>query len=347
MKALVYNGPNKLAFEERVKPKLMDSTDAIVKILKTTICGTDLHIKKGDLPEVEVGRILGHEGVGVIDQVGESVTNFRIGDRVIISCISNCGKCENCRRGMYSHCQKGGWILGNTIDGTQAEFTRIPFADNSLIALPDSLNEEACVMLSDILPTGYECGVLNGQIKPGDTVAIVGAGPVGLATLLTAQFYSPAEIIMTDVDPFRLEIAKSLGATTVIDNTDGKAADVILKMTHQRGVDVAIEAIGVPKGFDICQNIVAVGGRIANIGVHGKPVQLNLEQLWSKNITLTTRLVDTQTSPLLLKTVAAEKLQPQKLITHHFSLNEILTAYETFENASKENALKVIIENAP
>jgi alcohol dehydrogenase len=346
MKALVYNGRNKLALENRPKPKLMEPTDAIVKILRTTICGTDLHIKKGDLPSVTEGRILGHEGVGVIDEIGESVSNFKVGDHIIISCITSCGKCGNCKKGMYSHCQNGGgWILGNLIDGTQAEFVRIPFADNSLYAVPSGADEEALVMLSDILPTGFECGVLNGHVQPGDTVAIVGSGPIGLAALLTAQFYSPSEIIMIDTDDNRLEVAHSFGATKLVNNTDGKAAEKVMSLTNNRGVDVAIEAIGIPASFDVCQAIVTAGGHIANIGVHGKPVQLNLDKLWSQNITLTTRLVDTVTTPMLLKTVLAGKVQPLKLITHRFALNEIMDAYETFGNAMIERTLKVIIKN--
>lgn len=342
----MYHGPGKLMLEDKPKPILKAPTDAIVKILKTTICGTDLHIKKGDVPSVAVGRILGHEGVGVIEQIGSNVSHFKVGDHVIISCISSCGKCGNCKKGMFSHCESGGgWILGNLIDGTQAEYTLIPFADNSLYAVPEHANEEELVMLSDILPTGFECGVLNGQIKPGDTVAIVGGGPIGLAALMTAQFYSPAEIILIDMDQNRLEIAKSFGATSVVNNTDGKAIETILKMTQNRGVDVAIEAIGLPESFNICQSIVTAGGHIANIGVHGKPVQLNLDKLWSQNITLTTRLVDTVTTPLLLKTVLSKKLDPKRLITHHFSLPDILKAYETFGNAMKEKALKVIVRN--
>jgi alcohol dehydrogenase len=346
MKALVYQGPGVRALEDKPKPALAASTDAIVKITKTTICGTDLHIMKGDVPTVAAGRILGHEGVGIIDEVGASVSTFKVGDRVLISCISSCGKCGNCKKGMYSHCENGGgWILGNLIDGTQAEFVRIPFADNSLYPIPAGTDEEALVMLSDILPTGFECGVLNGQIKPGDTVAIVGAGPIGLAALLTAQFYSPAEIIMIDVDGNRLDLAKTFGATQVVNNKAGDAVEKVMALTGDRGVDVALEAIGIPATFDICQAIVAAGGHIANIGVHGKPVQLNLDKLWSHNITLTTRLVDTVTTPMLLKTVVAGRLKPEQLITHHFSLNDVMKAYDTFGNAMKEHALKVIITN--
>jgi alcohol dehydrogenase len=247
---------------------------------------------------------------------------------------------------MYSHCENGGgWILGNTIDGTQAEYVRIPFADNCLYPIPAGVDEEALVMLSDILPTGFECGVLNGQIKPGDTVAIVGGGPIGLATLLTAQFYSPAEIIMIDIDDNRLEVSKKFGATKIINNSDGKAVEKVMGLTGNRGVDVAIEAIGLTASFDICQLIVTAGGHIANIGVHGKPVQLNLDKLWSHNITLTTRLVDTVTTPMLLKTVMSGKVQPMQLVTHHFTLNNVMQAYDTFGNAMKEHALKVIITN--
>ena len=344
MKALVYHGPGTLAFEDKPKPFIKTPTDAIVKITKTTICGTDLHILRGDVPTVKDGRILGHEGVGIIEQVGEGVSNFSVGDRVLISCISSCGKCTNCKKGMYSHCENGGgWILGNLIDGTQAEHVRIPFADNSLYPIPAGADEETIVMLSDILPTGFECGVLNGQVKPGDAVAIVGGGPIGLAALLTAQFYSPAEIIVIDVDANRLEVAKRLGATNVINNSDGKAVEKVMALTDNKGVDVAIEAVGIPSSFDVCQSIVAAGGHIANIGVHGKPVQLNLDKLWAQNITLTTRLVDTVTTPMLLKTVMSGKVQPKQLITHHFALNDVVQAYGTFGNAMKERALKVII----
>ena len=344
MKAFVYQGPGKSALEDRPKPDITVPTDAVVRIVKTTICGTDLHILKGDVPTCTPGRILGHEGVGVVDKVGPAVTAFKPGDRVIVSCISSCGKCEYCRKGMYSHCVNGGWILGNTIDGTQAEYVRTPFADTSLYHIPADADEEALVMLSDILPTGFECGVLNGKVQPGSTVAIVGSGPIGLAALLTAQFYSPAEIIMIDFDDNRLEIATRFGATTVLNNTDGKAVEKVMKMTGGRGVDTAIEAVGVPASFITCEDIVAPGGVIANIGVHGTKVDLHLERLWDRNITITTRLVDTVTTPMLLKTVQSRKVNPKRLITHRFKLDKIQDAYETFGHAAKTNALKVIIE---
>lgn len=290
------------------------------------------------------GRILGHEGVGVIEETGPGVTTFHQNDHVLISCISACGKCHYCRRGMYSHCTTGGWILGNQIDGTQAEYVRIPHADTSLYLVPKGADEEALVMLSDILPTGFECGVLNGKVEPGSTVAIVGAGPIGLAALLTAKFYSPAEIIMIDFDDNRLRVSKCFGATATINAADGKSAEAVMKMTGGRGVDTAIEAVGVPASFMTCEDIVAPGGTIANIGVHGVKVDLHLERLWARNITITTRLVDTVTTPMLLKTVQSRKIDPKLLITHRFKLDRILDAYDTFGKAASIQALKVIIE---
>jgi len=344
MNALVYLGPGKKNLRDCPKPTTTNPTDAIVKITRTTICGTDLHILKGDVATCQVGRILGHEGVGVIESVGPGVATFKPGDRVLISCITACGRCDSCRKGMYSHCSTGGWILGNTIDGTQAEFVRIPYADTSLYRIPAGADEEALVMLSDILPTGFECGVLNGKVAPGSTVAIVGSGPIGLATLLTAQFYSPSEIIMIDLDDNRLEVAKSLGATAVVNSSDGAAAEQVRKLTGGRGVDTAIEAVGIPATFNLCEDIVAPGGTIANIGVHGKKVDLHLEKLWSHNVTITTRLVDTVSTPMLLKTVQSKKLDPKRLITHRFKLASILEAYDTFSKAAATKALKVIVE---
>jgi alcohol dehydrogenase len=345
MKALVYHGPGKKQLEDVPKPSLREATDAVVRISKTTICGTDLHILKGDVATVAEGRTLGHEGIGVIDEVGTGVSRFSKGDRVLISCITACGKCEYCKRGMPSHCEQGGWILGNTIDGTQAEFVRIPFADTSLYPIPEAADEDAMVMLSDILPTGYECGVLNGAVKPGDTVAIIGAGPIGLSALLTAQFFAPANIIVVDLDDNRLEVARQFGATAVINSTDGKAVEKVMTMTSGKGVDVAIEAVGMADTFGICQGIIGAGGHIANIGVHGTSVTLHLEKLWSQNITITTRLVDAVTTPLLLKTVMVGRLKPKQLITHHFTLDDVMSAYDTFGNAGRERALKVILTN--
>lgn len=343
MKALVYNGPGQKALEDRPKPQIQEPGDAIVKVVKTTICGTDLHILKGDVPTCEPGRILGHEGVGVIEAVGPAVATLKAGDRVLISCISSCGKCDYCRRGMYSHCRVGGWILGHRIDGTQAEYVRTPHAETSLYPIPQGVDEEAMVMLSDILPTGFECGVLNGKVSPGASVAIVGAGPIGLAALLTAQLYSPAEIIMIDLDDGRLDVARRFGATQAINSRDGKAAEAVSALTGGRGVDAAIEAVGVPATFELCQDLVAPGGVIANIGVHGKPAELHLETLWSRNIAVTTRLVDTAATPLLLKTVRSGKIDPSRLVTHRFSLDQIMDAYDTFGRAAETKALKVII----
>lgn len=344
MLALVYHGPGQKKLDDRAKPVIKNATDAVVRITKTTICGTDLHILKGDVPTCKPGTTLGHEGVGVIDSVGPGVVTFKPGDRVLISCISACGRCDYCHKGMYSHCTTGGWILGNSIDGTQAEFVRIPHADTSLYPIPDGADEEALVMLSDILPTGFECGVLNGKVQPGSTVAIVGSGPIGLAALLTAQLYSPAEIIMIDLDDYRLAVGKRFGATATVNSANGGAAEAVKKLTSGLGVDTAIEAVGIPATFELCTEIVAPGGTVANVGVHGVKVDLHLEKLWSHNVTVTTRLVDTVSTPMLLKTLQAKRIDATQLITHRFKLADMLKAYDTFSNAAKTQALKVIIE---
>ncbi|MEO7547655.1 MAG: zinc-dependent alcohol dehydrogenase family protein [Ramlibacter sp.] len=344
MLALVYHGPGQKKLEDRPKPVVQQPTDAVVRITLTTICGTDLHILKGDVPTCKPGTILGHEGVGVVDTAGPGVTTFKPGDRVLISCISACGRCEACRKGMTSHCTTGGWILGNSIDGTQAEYVRIPHADTSLHPIPAGADEEALVMLSDILPTGFECGVLNGKVQPGSTVAIVGAGPIGLAALLTAQLYSPSEIIMIDLDDNRLAVGQRFGASAAINSADGQAAAAVMRLTGGRGVDTAIEAVGIPATFELCQEIVAAGGTIANVGVHGVKADLHLEKLWSHNITITTRLVDTVSTPMLLRTLQAGRIDAKQLITHRFRLADILQAYETFGHAADTGALKVIVQ---
>jgi alcohol dehydrogenase len=343
MKGLVYGGPGKIELKELPVPTIQKPTDALVKILKTTICGTDLGILHGKTPSCKPGTTLGHEGVGVIEETGSGVRSFKKGDHVIISCITSDGTCEYCKKQMYSHCKDGGWILGHLINGTQAEYVRIPHADNSLHHIPAGADEETLVMLSDILPTGHEIGVLNGEVKPGDTIAIVGAGPIGFSVLLTSLFYSPARIYMIDLDENRLNLAKKIGATDTINSGKEDPVARIISETIE-GVDVAIEAVGVPATFDICQKIIRPGGHIANVGVHGKSVDFQLQDLWIKNITLRTGLVNTNTTPMLLKVVMSGKINPQELITHHFKLEEIEKAYEVFGNAATEKAMKVIIE---
>jgi len=342
MTALVYGGPGNIEAKEVPVPQIDKPTDALIRMTRTTICGTDLGIIKGKVPDVKPGTTLGHEGVGIVEEVGAAVRNFRKGDHVLISCITSDGACEYCKKGCYAHCEDGGWILGHLINGTQAEYVRIPHADNSLHHIPANVDEEALVMLSDILPTGYEIGVLNGQVKPGDSIAIVGSGPIGMSALLTAQFYSPARIFMIDLDANRLATAKTFGATDTINSANEDPVQKIMAETKD-GVDVAIEAVGLPATFDICQRIVRPTGHVAVVGVHGHSVDLQLEKLWIQNITLTTGLVSTNTTPMLMKNVLSGKLQPKKLITHHFTLGDILQAYKVFGNASQEKAIKVII----
>jgi alcohol dehydrogenase len=342
MKGLVYLGSGKIELKEIPTPKILKPTDAIVKMTKTTICGTDLGIIHGKTPTCLPGTTLGHEGVGIIEEVGNAVVNFKKGDPVIISCITSDGSCTYCKKQMYAHCEDGGWILGHTINGTQAEFVNIPHADNSLYPIPEGADEEGLVMLSDILPTGHEMGAINGNVKPGDTIAIIGAGPIGMGVLLTALFYSPAKIYMIDLDDNRLKLAKKFGATDTINSGTEDVVKRIMSETED-GVDVAIEAVGIAATFDVCQRILRPGGHLANIGVHGSSVNLEIEKLWNRNITVTMGLVNTNTTPMLLKTVASGKLNPMKLITHHFTLDEMIKAYEVFGDPVKEQTMKVIV----
>ncbi len=349
MKALVYHGPGQKAWEDVPDPEIIDPTDIIVQIDTTTICGTDLHILKGDVPAVTEGRILGHEGVGTIIEIGSAVSTLAIGDRVIISCVSACGSCSYCHQGLYSHClaDEGasgiGWIFGHLIDGTQAEYVRVPFGDNSVYKVPEGVSDEAAVMLSDIIPTGFEIGVRYGRVKPGDVVAVVGAGPVGLAAIMTAGLYGAARVIALDLDPHRLEQAQSFGATDTVNSADADWAEQVQAMTDGHGVDVAIEAVGIPATFNACITIVRPGGTIANVGVHGAPVELALQDLWITDIAITMGLVSTSTTPMLLKLVAQHKLAAEKFVTHHFDLHDMMDAYDTFARANETKALKVVL----
>ncbi|KAF9269592.1 GroES-like protein [Marasmius fiardii PR-910] len=343
MKGLVYTGVGRFALQERPLPKILRPTDAIVKMVKTTICGTDLHILKGDVATCDEGRILGHEGIGIVQSVGSAVKTFRPNDKVIIACITSCGFCKYCRKGMPGHCVEGGWTLGNTIDGTQAEYVRVPHADGSLHRCVRNATEEDQVLVSDVLPTGYECGVLNGDVQPGRTVAVIGSGPVGLGAVLTAQLFSPSRLIVIDLDANRLKTAKSLGATDVIVSGPNTVREV-LDLTDGEGVETVIEAVGVPKTIELCQEIVAAGGTIANMGVHGCKADLHLERLWSHNITLRTRIVDATTTPMLIKLLDAGKLKTEGLLTHTYKFEETERAYQTFGEAAKHNAMKILIE---
>ncbi len=345
MKALVYDGKGNTNWAERPIPRVQAPTDAVVRIHKTTICGTDLHILRGSVVTCTEGRILGHEGIGIVEEVGPAVQNYKVGDKLLISCITSCGKCPNCKKQFFAHCETGGWLLGNTIDGCQAEYVRLPHVDHSTYKIPaGAVSEEALVMLSDILPTGLEVGVLDGRIQEGQTVAVVGVGPVGLAALMSATFRKPSRIIAIDRDPNRLERAKAIGATHIIDNTDGSAVKQVLALTEGKGVDVVVEAIGTPSGWDICQDIVSSGGNIAILGVHGKPVTLHLERMWYRNFSLTAGLVHTNTIPMLMDAVLSGKIDASKLISHRMNLHDVKKGYEIFSNAAEHKALKVILE---
>ncbi len=345
MKAIVYHGPGNKGWEDVADPVLVDDTDAIVRVDTTTICGTDLHILKGDVPAVTPGRILGHEAVGTVVEVGSGVKSVARGDRVLVSCITSCGRCRFCREGRYGQCLGGGgWILGHLIDGTQAELVRVPFADTSTYLLPSSVGDEEAVMLADILPTGYEVGVLNGQVHPGDTVAVVGAGPVGLSAILGAKLYSPSHVVAIDLADARLEAAKAFGADITLNNSGG--VDVLAEvreLTDGLGADVAIEAVGVPASFELCTELVRPGGRVANVGVHGTPATLHLESLWIRDVTITTGLVDASSTATLLRLVANHQIDVARFATHHFTLDEFIDAYDVFSRAADTGALKVVV----
>jgi alcohol dehydrogenase len=325
-------------------PAVRDPQDAVVRVDAVTICGTDLHILKGDVPEVEPGRILGHEAVGTVTEVGAGVSGFVRGDRVLVSCISSCGRCRNCRTGAYGQCSGGGgWVLGHLIDGTQAEYVRVPFADTSLYRLPEVVGDEEALMLADILPTSFEVGVRNGHVAPGDTVVIVGAGPIGLAAITTARLFTPSRIVAVDPSPARRDAAKAFGADIVLDLPEATPEALCSLTTDGQAAHAAIEAVGVPESFDLCTRLVRAGGHVANVGVHGKPATLHLEDLWIRNLTITTGLVDTSSTPLLLDLLTEGRLSMERMITHRFGLNEMLGAYDTFARAGETGALKVAL----
>ncbi|MER7950577.1 zinc-dependent alcohol dehydrogenase family protein [Streptomyces sp. NPDC096079] len=343
MKALVFQGAGRTVWQDVPDPGIRDAADAIVRVDAVTICGTDLHIVKGDVPEVEPGRVLGHEAVGTVVETGGDVRSVRPGDRVLISCISACGRCRFCREGRYGQCRGGGgWILGHTVDGTQAEYVRVPFADLSVHALPNTVDSFDAVLLADIFPTSYEVGVLNGRVGPGDTVVVVGAGPIGLAAVATARLYSPGCVVAVDLVASRLAAARELGADATVSADEGPE-QLVADLTDGLGADVVIEAVGVPESFELCTRMVRPGGRVANIGVHGKPAVLHLEELWIKDVTIITGLVDTSSTPMLLRMLAAGRLPSAELITHRFELGEMEKAYEVFGRAAETGAVKVAL----
>ena len=348
MKALVYHGPGQRTWESAPDPTIKEPTDVVVKIDTSTICGTDLHILKGDVPEVKPGTILGHEAAGTVVETGSAVTTLAQGDRVLVSCITSCGRCRFCREGHYGLCTGGGgWIFGHLIDGLQAEYARVPFADTSVYKVPEGLSDEDVLFLADILPTAWEVGVLNGGVRPGDTVAIVGAGPIGLAAILTAKLLTPGKIVAIDLADARLAKALDFGADMAINNGSEDAVARIMELTSGLGADVAIEAVGLPDTFELCAELVRPGGRVANVGVHGHPATLHLEKLWIRDVTITMGLVDTFTTPQLLQLIADGRLDPTPLATHRFELAETEDAYATFADAASTNALKVVLSGHP
>jgi alcohol dehydrogenase len=347
MRALVYHGPGRMSWDEVARPAIKVDTDAIVRVDAVTICGTDLHILKGDVPAVTDGRILGHEAVGTVEEVGAGVKNVKVGDKVLVSCITACGACRYCREGRYGQCLGGGgWILGHKIDGTQAEYVRVPFADSSTYLAPAGVPDEQLLMLADILPTGYEVGVLNGRVVPGDVVAVVGAGPIGLSAIMGARLFSPAHVVAIDLADTRLDAAKQFGADVTVNNGREDPVEAVARLSDGLGADVAIEAVGVPATFELATRLIRPGGRVANIGVHGEAVTLHLEDLWIKNVTITTGLVDTYATPTLLKLLTGHQVEAGRFVTHHFALDEFMDAYDVFGRAADTGALKVVLSRS-
>jgi alcohol dehydrogenase len=345
MKALVYHGPGQRGWDSVADPTIIDQTDIVVRIDTSTICGSDLHILKGDVPETVPGTVLGHEAVGTVEEIGAAVSTLEVGDRVLLSCISSCGSCRFCKEARYGQCLGGGgWIFGHLIDGLQAEYARVPFADNSVYKVPEALSDEQVLFLSDILPTAYEVGVLNGKVSPGDVVAIVGAGPIGLAAMLTGSLYTPGRIVAIDLADGRLQSARQFGADVTINNGTEDAHARVMELTEGLGADVAFEAVGVPETFELATDLIRAGGRVANIGVHGHSATLHLEKLWTRDVTITTGLVDTRTIPQLMKLVASGRLDPTVFATHHVALEDTMSAYDTFADAAHTGALKIVLD---
>ena len=344
MKALVYHGPDQRSWDSVPDPTIQEPSDIVVEVATTTICGSDLHILKGDVPETTPGTVLGHEAIGRVLEVGPGVSTVAKGDRVLLSCITACGRCRFCKEGHYGLCAGGGgWIFGHTIDGVQAEYARVPFADTSVYTLPDDLSDEQVLFLSDILPTAFEVGVLNGRVQPGDTVAVIGAGPVGLSAIMTAQLYTPGHVIAIDMADARLARAREFGADETINNGTTDAIAAVMELTDGMGVDTAIEAVGVPATFELAAELIRPGGRVANVGVHGHSATLHLERLWTRDVTITTGLVDTSTIPQLLRLITNGRLDPTTLVTHRFGIADTMQAYDVFANAAATDALKVVL----
>jgi alcohol dehydrogenase len=344
MKAIVYRGPDTPSWEDVADPEITDDADAIVRVDATTICGTDLHILAGDVPSVHQGRIIGHEAVGIVEQIGSSVRTVGEGDRVLVSCISSCGMCASCREGHFGQCRGGGgWILGHTYDGTQAEFVRVPFADTSTYQLPAAIADEEALMLADVVPTGYEVGVLKSCVQPGEVVAVIGSGPVGLAAIMGARLFSPSHVVAIDPADRRLEAAKHFGADLTVNDSVANPLEVVRSLTGGLGADVVIEAVGQPETFELAVRLTRPGARLANVGVHGKPAALHLEDQWARDLTVTTGLVDTCSTPLLLRLLAGRQIDTRKFVTHRFGLDEFPDAYDVFSRAADTGALKVVL----
>lgn len=344
MKAFVYHGPEKMSLDQVPKPTIIKPTDAIVKVTTSTICGTDKHIRHGGMPEVEPGRIIGHEFCGIVEEVGSSVNKFKKGDKVAVSCVTQCMDCYYCRRGMYSQCTTGSWIYGYMIDGCQADYVRVPYADSGMYIIPDSLTDEDVLFVGDILSTGY-FGAENGNIQPGDTVAVFGSGPVGMCAMATARLWGPARIVAVDIDDSRLEFAKKNGwADYGLNPQKVDVVQALKDMTGGRGADVTIEANGFEPTFKGAIDGVRAGGTVSLIGVFEKPQVVEMNKLWIKNIAIKMGLVNANRISELIDLIKEGKLNMKPLITHTLPLSQVAEGYDIFEER-RDNAIKVVLKD--
>ena len=347
MKAVVYKGNGEIALEDRPIPKILDDRDAIIKVTLTTICSSDIHIKHGAVPRAVPGTILGHEFVGRVVETGSAVKKIKPGDRVSVNVETFCGECFFCKRGFVNNCTDpdGGWALGCRIDGGQAEYVRIPFADNGLTVIPDHVSDEQALFNGDILSTGYWAAKI-GELNPADTVAVIGAGPTGLCTMMCARLYTPARIIAIDTDEYRLNLAKEKGLAdiTLIPGRDDPEK-VIKELTDGRGADTVFEVAGGADTFQTAWKIARPNAVVVVVAMYEEAQELPLPDMYGKNLVFKTGGVDGSYCREIMDLTACGKLDAGFLITHRCSLNDIMNAYDIFEN-KKDHVIKYAVNIA-
>lgn len=332
MKAVVYKGNGIVCLEDRPIPVIEKETDAIVRVTRSTICSSDLHIKHGAVPRAKENIVLGHEFVGEIVEVGRKVKNFFVGDRVSVNVETFCGECFFCKQGYVNNCIHGGWELGCRIDGGQAEYARIPMADQGLTKIPDDVSDEEALFNGDILATGYWAASI-GEIKPADTVVVLGAGPTGLCTLMSIKLYSPATVIVVDTSTDRLNLAKEQGLADVCLNPlEVDIEEEILKLTQGRGADRVFEVAGGENTFQLAWKVARPNAIVILVALYEKEQTLPLHQMYGKNLVFKTGGVDANSCEAIMKMVECKKIDTSCLITHRGPLNDVMEGYRIFED---------------